>query len=107
MGLVDYVELKVGILSRGLGGMVCKSACLQYLHGGYDAHASATSLAATFRCVLPLGKAHSCLALYIVEGSPVVRPGIPGPVVTIEAPNARIAAIVRIAESKKTTKAGA
>ena len=43
----------------------------------------------------------------IVEGSPVVHPGIPGTIVAIETPNARIAAIVRSAESKKAAKAGA
>jgi len=43
----------------------------------------------------------------IVEGSPVVHPGIPGTIVAIETPNARIAAIVRSAESQKAAKAGA
>ena len=68
----------------------------------------ATSLFVIFLCVFPLGKAHSCLAfINIVEDSPVVRPGILGTVVTVKTANARIAAIVRIAESKKATKAGA
>ena len=45
--------------------------------------------------------------IYIVEGSPVVHPGVRGTIVAIEARNARIAAIVRSAESKKAAQAGA
>ena len=41
------------------------------------------------------------------EGSPVVHPGVRGTIVATEARNARIAAIVRIAESKKAAQAGA
>ena len=41
------------------------------------------------------------------EGSPVVHPGERGTIVAKEARNARIAAIVRTAESKKAAQAGA
>ena len=98
-----WITTKVGILVGVCG--YCTS--LQYLHDGYDAHASATSLAAIFRCVFPMGKVRSSSQNSIVEGSPVVHPGIPGTIVAIETPNARIAAIVRSAESQKAAKAGA
>ena len=54
-----------------------------------------------------MGKVRSSSQNSIVEGSPVVHPGIPGTIVAIETPNARIAAIVRSAESQKAAKAGA
>ena len=67
----------------------------------------ATSLFVIFLYVFPLGKAHSCLFLNIVEGSPVVRPCVRGTIVTIKPTNARHATIVSIAESEKATQAGA
>ena len=54
-----------------------------------------------------MGKVRSSSQNSIVEGSPVVHPGILGTIVAVKTSNARIAAIVRSAESKKAAKAGA
>lgn len=86
--------------------MLCS---LQYLHDGYDAHAYRLRVSPPSLYVFSQwGRLISRLEVKsIVEGSPVVHPGIPGTVVAVKTPNARIAAIVRSAESQKAAKAGA
>lgn len=72
------------------------------LSDGYDARPIPTSLAAIFRYVLPIGKAHPLILFGFTVDRAVVRIGIRGRIVTIEVQRAGIVTIVRIAQTNST-----
>ena len=78
------------------------------MHDGYGVHALGYQPLRHLSMYFPFGEG-SFLSrkINIVDGRPVVRPGIPGTIVTVKAPRACIAAIVRSAESNKAAQTGA